>query len=180
MGSFKPASSGQPEQLLNQFNSFMQKLADEREKKMLEFSARLNEQRRNRQAVQEQAAFNLARISPAAAFTLASSNLVGTSLALKQHYLEEAGKYQQAYASFIRAKTGGSLGGGRVMVFRTTDGEEEKRNPIDPRAIPPFVYQAMPLNRAVQAAVLDFGLLIFFNVVFFAGAFVSFLRYDLR
>lgn len=180
MGSFKPESNDKPDQLLNQFNSFMQKIADEREKKMLEFSARINEQRRNRQAAQEQAAFNLARVSPAAAFSLASSNLVGTSLALKEHYLEEAGKYQHTYASFIREKTGGSLMGGRVMMFRTTDGEEEKRNPIDPRAIPPFVYQAIPLNRAVQAAILDFGLLVLFNVVFFAGAFVSFLRYDLR
>lgn len=180
MGSFKAESSDKPDQLLNQFNSFMQKIADEREKKMVEFSARLNEQRRNRQTVQEQVAFNLARVSPAASFSLASSNLVGTSLILKQHYLEEAGKYQQAYASFIREKTGGSLMGGRVMMFRTTDGEEEKRNPIDPHAIPPFVYQAIPLNRAVQTAIFDFGLLVFFNVVFFAGAFISFLRYDLR
>ncbi len=180
MGAFKPDNTGNPEQMVNQFNKFMQTLADERDKKMAELSSRLNEERSNREAVRERWAFGLARISPAAAFSLASTNLVGTSIALKQHYLNFATDYQQTYAKFMREKTGGMLTGGRIMMFRTRDGEAAKKDPINPREIPPFVYQPIPLPELFGSAILDLGILLLFNLIFFAGAYVAFLRYDVR
>ncbi len=180
MNNFKPQNSGDPEQMLSQFNNFMQKLADNRDKKMRELSERLNEERRNREAAQQQVAFGISRLSPAAAFSLASTNLVGTSLRLKQNYQRAAADYQQIYAKFMSEKTGGMLTGGRVMMFRSRDGEEAKKDPINPREIPPFVYQPIPLREVFGATVLDLGILLLFNLVFFAGAYVAFLLYDVR
>jgi len=180
MADFKLEKSADPEKMLSQFNSFMQKLADDREQKMQALSKRLNEERRNREAVRERVAFGLSRISPAATFSLATTNLAGTSLDLKEHYLNAATDYQQAYAKFMKEKTGMLLGGFRVMAFRNTDGEEPKKTPINPHEIPPFVYQPMPLKDVFNAALLDLGILLLFNLIFFAGAYAAFLRYDVR
>jgi ABC-type transport system involved in multi-copper enzyme maturation permease subunit len=179
MSAFKPAPNENPQEVLKQFNEMMQKNADERDKKMREFSGRLNEERRNRQLAQERLAFALARLSPTAAFSLAATNLAGTSIKLKEHFVNEATAYQQAYASFMKEKTGMNLGGGFIMM-RVVEGEEQEKKPIDPHELPAFVYRDPSSQEVIQAAVPDIGLLAVFNLIFFAGAFVAFQRYDLR
>jgi ABC-type transport system involved in multi-copper enzyme maturation permease subunit len=174
MRNFKP-SANTAEELSKEINQFMQESSEERERKRSEFADRLTEQRRNQEARQQRLAFGLARISPAASFSLAATNLAGSSLNLKGHYQEEARRYQEIYARFMREKTGGG-----VFSFRRLGDEEEPPKPIDPREVPEFLYQQPPLGEVVQASILDFGILIFFNLLFFAGAFVAFLRYDVR
>jgi ABC-type transport system involved in multi-copper enzyme maturation permease subunit len=181
MTSFKPAKTDDPEEMLRQFNKFMQDNADERDKKMNDLAERLNEDRRNRQQLQERVAFGLARISPAAAFSLAAANLAGTSIALKQDFIDAATNYQNAYAQFIKGKTGMNLGGGFVRFhMRLGNDDEPKQKPIDPNEIPPFQYLPKKLSGDLGSAILDIGILLLFNGLFFAGAFVAFLRYDVR
>ena len=45
---------------------------------------------------------------------------------------------------------------------------------------PRFSYREEPLKDRLQAVLLYFGILMFFNVLFFAGAFVKFIGYDVR
>ena len=139
-----------------------------------ELADRLEEQRNNEEAVQQRLAFGLARISPASAFSLAATSLSGSSLALKQHYLEEAKRYRDVYARFQKEKSGGELFAIRISP------NEPKPEPIDPRELPAFQYLQPPLKEVIRSSVLDLGILAVFNVVFFAGAFVAFLRYDVR
>lgn len=168
-----------PEKMVTQFQQFMQDLSEERLSKLQDLSGRLQEQRRNDQQLQEELALWLARISPATAFSLASMNLAGTSTRLKQHYLDAAIAYQQTYAGFIKEKTGGLLREGG-MVFRRIGGEENQPPPIDAHEIPAFNYQLPSFSESLQASVVDLGLLLLFNLIFFTGAFVSFLKYDVR
>ncbi len=179
MAEFKPSPSENPQDMMKEFNAFMQKNAEERDNKMRELSTRLNEERRNRQLVQERFAFGLARLSPSAAFSLAATTLASTGIHLKEHFTNEANAYQQSYASFIKEKTGMNLGGGFIMM-RVTDGEEQEKKPIDPHELPEFVYHEQPWQQVVGAAVFDLGVLALFNLLFFAGAFVAFQKYDLR
>ncbi|MFQ5631283.1 MAG: ABC transporter permease [bacterium] len=182
MGQFKPSNTEDMQAMVSEFNKFMSEIADEREKKMNELASRLNEDRRNKQAVQERLAFGFARLSPTATFSLVSTNLASTSMALKAHYLSEATAYQKTYAEFMQKKTGMNIGGG-AMIFRMKRGdgeEEEEEKPIDPHELPEFQYAGIPLDMVVNAALPDIGLLALFNIIFFAGAFVAFLRYDLR
>lgn len=180
MGSFKPSKSDDPESLMQEFNKLMQELADNRDKKLQELAARLNEDRRNRQTQQERLAFGLARISPAAAFSLAATRLVGTSLDIKENFLHAATGYQKTYAEFMKEKTGMNLGGNIIMIRARRDGEEEKEKAIDPKELPEFQYTQPELKKTVSRALFDFGILGMFNVVFFAGAYSAFLRYDVR
>lgn len=182
ISKFQPSKDKPPEEMANEFNKFMQEMADKRDKKMRDFSNLLNEQRESRQLQQERLAFSLARISPSALFSLATSNIVGTSIELKQHFLDEAYGYQQTFAEFMKEKTGMNLGGD-VILFRMKrggDDEQEQEKPINPAELPVFEYHPIPLAKIMNKAMIDIGLLVLFNLMFFIGAFVRFLKYDVR
>ncbi|MCB0293067.1 MAG: DUF3526 domain-containing protein, partial [Calditrichaeota bacterium] len=179
MANFRPSQTEDTEAMLNEFNQFMQDQAEKREQKLRALSERLEEQRRNGERLRERWALWLARLSPTASFSLAAMNLAGTSLMLKQQYLDAANAYQERYAAFIGEKTGGMLRSGGFVVRRIV-GEENQPPPIDPREIPAFDYQPPGLREAATASLADLGLLAFFNLLCFAGAFISFLRYDVR
>ncbi|TAK58007.1 MAG: ABC transporter permease [Bacteroidetes bacterium] len=177
MAAFK-ASAADPMKQVEEFQKFMQEQNDERDKKMQEFSGRLNEDRENKQGSQQRLALSIARLSPSAAFSLAAASLAGTSLALKEHFRREATAYQQSYASFIKSKTG-IVPGGRMMIFRQ-EINGEKPKPIDPYEMPAFSYTPYRLNNVLNDSLVNIGLLFIFNLVFFAGAYFTFLRYDVR
>jgi ABC-type transport system involved in multi-copper enzyme maturation permease subunit len=180
IGQFKVPPSNDPEKMAAEFHKYMQDLADKREKQSNELAERLNEGRRNKQLEQERLALGLARISPAALFSLAVTNLAGTSLALKEHFLNEVSGYQQTYRQFMLEKTGMNPGSG-MMIFRIQDDDsEEKEKPIDPKELPPFLYKKMALNEIINNSILEIGLLVLLNIVFFTGAYFRFLRYDVR
>lgn len=167
------------QEMMNRFNGFMQEQAEKRNAKLDALTARLEEERANRQAVQQTLAFSLSRLSPAAAFSLASMNLAGTAIDLPRHYLDQAKAYQEAFSRFQREKTG-MAGGGMRIIIRTSDQEEEEEKVIDPRELPVFQFQAPSAGEILRGATLDLGLLALMNVLFATGAFVAFLRYDVR
>jgi hypothetical protein len=181
LNSFKPPEqedSEDIEALMTAFNQYMDSATTKRDGKMDEFAGRLNEERFNRQKVQERVAFNLARISPAASLSLAASTLAGTSIDLKNRFHEEARAYRETFNAFMKEKTGINVGG-RMIMFKMND-DEETPEPIDPGEIPAFQFLSAGFAGAVAASAVDIGILILFNLVFFAGAFIGFLRYDLR
>ena len=124
--------------MIEDFQKFMGSITDEREKKMNELSVRLDEERSNRQAVQQALAFGIARFSPSASFSLAASTLAGTSLDLKEHYLRR-GAGVPADVREIHARQDGNESRRRDGVPDATDGEKPK--PIDPNELPPFLYR---------------------------------------
>lgn len=178
MDGFKPTETEDVDKIMDEFNEFMEKIHEERDEKMQALADRLDEDRRNRQAVQQAYAFNIARISPSASFSLAATRLAGTSLALKKHFIDEAYGYQKSYCEFIEDKTGMSPRGGMVTV-KIDDGVEEETT-IDPMELPSFDYHPGDLKTDARGAAVDLGLLLLFNIVFFAGAYAAFMRYDVR
>lgn len=180
MATYKPTINKEdPQKVMEEFNKFMGAIADERDKKMDEFSGRLNEERMNRQRVQEQLAFGLARVSPAATFSLAVTSLAGTSLSLKDYFRRSATAYQQQYAKFMKEKTG-ILTGGRMMMFRNSTDDAQKPKPIDPNEMPSFTYTPASFGDVIGSGLPDIGLLALFNIIFFIAAYVRFMRYDVR
>lgn len=171
-------SSGNPEKAIEQFQKFMGDIADNRQRKIDDLSSRLGEERSNKQRVQEALAFGIARLSPAASFTLAATTLAGTSLELKDRYRRDARDYQEAYGKFVLGKTGVNTGG--AMVMRVVVGDGNAQKPIDPQELPPFVYRPATLAEVAPSGLVDLGILGFFCLVFFAIAHVAFVRYDLR
>ena len=166
---------GNREQQMLQFRRFMSELAEVREAEQRSFAEQLNEDRRNREGVQQKLALSIARISPAASFALASADLAGTSLELKHRFISSANVYQETYGKFINEKTGG-VGNG----WWSRGGPDTQSDPIDPYELPAYTYEEPSSSELISGALPDMGILVLFNLLFFAGAFIAFLKYDVR
>ena len=159
---------------MNEFNKGQDDIYDE---KMNLLTEQLNEQRENKSGVQQRLALSIARISPAASFSLAAADLASTSLGLRATYLEAAKAYQVQYSRFMKSKNAGD---NRVVISHRMGADEEEPEPIAPAELPVFDYNAPATSETISAALPDLGLLVLFNIIFFFGAFVAFLRYDVR
>jgi ABC-type transport system involved in multi-copper enzyme maturation permease subunit len=177
INKFQPPQSSDMQMMMNEFNKFMQDIADKRDKKIQELSSRLNEERQNKQIQMENLAFGIARISPAASLSFAISNLSGTSIKLEDLFKQSASSYQNDYAKFMVQKTGMNMG--FLFVQRIEPGGE-KPKAINPREIPEFIFRKESLGETLNAAIPDIGILFLFSLVFFTAAFFSFRKYDLR
>ncbi len=184
MTSFQAPTDGATDDvqlIMQSFNKYMDSLTTIRDGKMDVFSERLNEERRNRQQQQQSLAFNLARVSPTASLTLANSALAGTSLELQDRFYREATSYRKGFNSFLKEKTGMNVGGNMMMIKVTDDeGGEVEPEAIDASELPKFNYQTASVSESLDGAVTDIGLLAIFNLLFLAGAFISFRSYDVR
>lgn len=178
ISSFKPTRSNNPEEMMKEFNKFMQELHDNREEKFKEFATRLNEDHTNKENQMINIALMFARISPASVFSLTINKLAGTSLKLQKDYYKAASDYQIQFNNFIQTKTGISPGG--MIRFRVESDTGEKPRPINPRELPEFNFKKPGINNILSEFLPDIALLLLFNLIFFSGAYISFRNYDLR
>jgi ABC-type transport system involved in multi-copper enzyme maturation permease subunit len=179
MADFRAPENTPMDKMMEKFDQFMSGLGQERTDKMDAFSRRLNESRSNAQDVQERLAFTLARVSPSAVFSLLATSISSTGIHLKEEYKLQAEQYQKQYAEFMKEKTGRNPMGG--FVFRITTDDDQKEKPkINPAEMPVFNFVQPPVSASLGPIVTDFGILALFNIVFFAGAFFAFLRFDPR
>ncbi len=163
---------------------------DDRDRKEVQtdidaFSMKLNQDVRNKKAGQERLAFTLSRFSPASAFQLAAANLAGTDIAVKTRYEDALNEYRPVFNAYKEKKQKENGGGGGIRIsidsdsgFKIDSGRE--KGVLDISGLPEFNHPASTFKDAVAPATIDFGLLGFFSLAAFAGAFVRFLRYDVR
>ncbi len=103
---------------------------------------------------------NINRISPAASFLDASSEIAGTGIAEESRLKAEVIRYKDSLIDRLIA-----------------DHDSGKRDV----QYPAFVYTARPLAEIfAEGALFDTAWLAFFNILAFALAFVAFIRYDVR
>ncbi len=163
---------------------------DDRDRKQVQkdidaYGLKVNEDQRNKKGEQERLAFTLSRLSPASAFQLAAMNLAGTDITLKTRYEDALNEYRPLFTSYKdkKQKENGGMGGIRIEMNTDTgvkiDTGREK-GVLDLSDMPQFEHPAHSFREAVTPAIVDFGLLGIFSIGVFAGAFVRFLRYDVR
>ncbi len=96
----------------------------------------------------------ICRISPLSSYVFAVSGLARTSYEDEQRFKEAVVRFRDEV---------------------TWSGEWKLK------AIDPFIYQEPTLRETFRNGVLlDFGLMMIFNILFFLGAYLSFLKYDVR
>jgi len=144
-----------------------------------EFTARLNteldkidaefERQRGRQAA---LARNLSRLSPVSCFIHVMAELAGTGFAEESAWRETRFRFKQIIDREIAPMT-------RMYTFgnATYGGDRD----LDPKApAPKFPAEPVPLEKRLAAVWVDIALLGIYGILFFAGACVVFLRYDVR
>ena len=58
--------------------------------------------------------------------------------------------------------------------------DRDDQEPLDLNQLPRFEPPKQAYSEAVTPSIIDLGLLSFFSLAAFAGAFVSFMKYDVR
>ncbi|MDE0012381.1 MAG: ABC transporter permease subunit [Candidatus Poribacteria bacterium] len=114
-------------------------------------------------------ALNISRISPAAIYYNAAAILAETDLGSFWRFMEQTRQYRREWLEYLRDE--------EIFSSRrwfTTEFEE----PFDLSKIPRFKEQSAGIGSSLQLATLDIMILAVLNILFFMGAFFSFLRYD--
>lgn len=154
------------------------------EKEINDFELKLNADLAQRKAVQERLAFTLSRVSPASAYQLAAMSLAGTDLDLKKRYEDAMTTYRSQFTEYIDNKSNDAPVAGISISFDSEKGmsfsSPRDLASLDLTDMPAFVPPLQQLGATVSGIVVDAGLLMLFSLLSFAGAFVAFLRYDVR
>ena len=133
----------------------------------------------NKRRVQGGIGVNLSRVSPICCFTYALSELAGTGTSEMDNFTTQAKQFQENVEHSIYNNIEVEvyqLGGHDQWHIYDKDGF----NSFDIQIPNLTDYQHTTLAQALGVCWVDIVLLVLFSVLFFAGAFVSFLRYDVR
>jgi len=144
---------------------------------------KLWEQRHNRMLAQAYAGRNFASISPAVIYQRASETVAGTGIRRCVDLYRQVKRYHENLKQYILdqdAEDPNSL----HLLFDNDYSVEMwgtiSKKPVDFTTVPKFQERDYPFAESFQLAMWDIGALLLWNLVFFAAAFVSFMRYDVR
>jgi ABC-type transport system involved in multi-copper enzyme maturation permease subunit len=131
---------------------------------------------RREAALKEEAQTKLARtismVSPLAVFTYAATDLTSTGLRNQDHFGRLSGLWGRDFGEYMRKK---------VADLQAKDPTVDWWNTaVDMSDRPRFGYREEALGARVGAALPALALLLGYGLVFFALAYVSFIRYDVR
>jgi ABC-type transport system involved in multi-copper enzyme maturation permease subunit len=182
---FRSMADMKPEERQPAIAAFQQENETKRkemEQSITDYSARVYEDYYNQKARQELLAFSLAKISPASQFQLATMKLGGTDVGMKKRFEDAMKEYKAQYTNYVQQKGGSGMtirmSTGRGSTTGSMAGPPQQK--IDVSEMPKFKDPDYSFGTSVTGALFDLGLLTIFNVLAFVGAFVVFLRYDMR
>ena len=120
---------------------------------------------------QELLATTLASLSPLSNFVFAATDAADVGLESDAEWESQAGRFNRSYAAYVEKRYS----------------EEKQKNPaftpndyLDLRGRPKYQFQPPPLSVRFARILVPTAILAGFTLLFFAAAFVSFLRYDVR
>ena len=116
------------------------------------------------------------RISPSAVYKYASESVAGTGLSHVKHFLRMGEVYKREVEQFFQEQDAGDPDSQHL--YYHVDYVSQKT--FQAEDVPVFIEFPMRLSEGLRLAIYDILLLVLFNVVLFAFAYVSFLRYDVR
>lgn len=118
---------------------------------------------------QQRLAVNLSRISPASALMFSCMSLARTGINEHERFLNSVKIYKPIFTKWINAK-----------MMRTANLGQGQQPKPDLSDMPQHEFAPERLGDSIRRMLPDLGLMIFLIILFFIGAYFSFLRYDVR
>ena len=113
---------------------------------------------------------NISRISPASALMFGSMRLAKTGINEHNSFLKSIKEYKPAFREWVNERM--------MQTINLQTGQQE--GDTDLSTMPQHQFQPESLSDSISGALPDFIIMIGFIIVFFVGAYVSFIRYDVR
>ena len=123
------------------------------------------------------------RISPTEIYRQACETFAGTGIRRFTELRRQISRYQADLKDYVRSRDAEDPNSLHLLYDEMVTAEIWRtisHNPVDFDTVLKFQERDLALGQSLKLAIWDIGLLILFNLVFFAAAFVSFLRYDVR
>ena len=121
--------------------------------------------------IQTWVAKHIACLSPYANFVYLATDLTGTGLRGMNYFRRSVGEFSRTFNPYLQRKE---------QEAREADPTYNSNSFIDLRDRPRFSFQEESISDKLTAVLPYWGILLFFNVLFFTIAFVGFLKYDVR
>lgn len=155
-------------------------IREEMEPDFVAQNARLVEDFKRQQTALTELAVNLSRVSPSSALAYIGMNLAGTGYFEQENFLRQLTRYRELFNDYIERKDEAErqATSGRGFQGRMTAALE--RGELDLSDMPRFEYQPLSLSQRMAVVLPDFLALLIVTILFYALAFVNFLRYDVR
>ncbi len=118
---------------------------------------------------QQRLAINLSRVSPASALMFASMSLGGTGISEHERFLNSVKTYKPIFSKWINKK-----------ISNSQSPQAGGQTKLDLSDMPQHEFRPEGLNESITRMLPDLFLTVFLIILFFVGAYVSFLRYDVR
>ena len=135
----------------------------------------------NQMMAQVNAGRRYIRISPTAIYQSASETIVGTGVSRFWNLYQQLKRYRKTLKEFVLSADKMDPDSHHALFDRQGDGRSYiSQKPVDFSTVPTFQEKDLAIDQSLKLAIWDIGLLVMFNLVFFAAAFVSFLKYDVR
>ncbi len=123
---------------------------------------------------QTEAAKNIAAISPFTDYIYLSADLAGTGMRSRENIKRATLEFYTLVGQFSKEKSA------EKDRKRISDWKNIKNDPLDISGRPRFSYEEEPLPGRVSDSLPYLAVMLLYGVLFFAIAFVGFIRYDVR
>ena len=144
---------------------------------------KLWEERHNRMLAQAYAGRNFASISPVVIYQRASETVAGTGIRRCVDLYRQVKRYHENLKQYILDQDAEDPNSLHLLFdndFSVEHWETISKKPVDFGTVPKFQEHDLALGQSMKLAIWDIGLLVLYDLVFFAASFVSFLKYDVR
>jgi ABC-type transport system involved in multi-copper enzyme maturation permease subunit len=123
------------------------------------------------------------RISPTEIYRQACETIAGIGIGRFSELRHQISRYQADLKDYVRGRDAGDPNSLHLLydeMYTANLWRTISHMPVDFDTVPKFQEQDLALGQSLKLAIWDIGLLVLFNLVFFAASYVSFLRYDVR
>jgi len=159
----------------NRYPEELKKFLDEIRKwassRVEEYYGALDRDYQLRKRSQEKLAINLSRISPASALMFSTMSLARTGLDEHDRFLASLHSYKSVFSKWVNALL--------LKNFRF-DRVKGDYPPVELTNMPQHKFEPESLGSSLVRTLPDIGLMLVLIIFFFAGAYASFLKYDVR
>ena len=157
--------------MVDAFRRALGQLRDEIRAMSREEKKKLWGDRDTKVAAQTKLAKNLACISPLANFVYVARDLTGTGLRSLEYFEKTKSEYRSSFWQYVFKKEEDA---------RKNDPTFRRDSFLDLSDYSRFEFEEEALKDKLGEVLAYWGILVLFNILFFAAAFVSFIRYDVR
>ena len=152
------------------FRAFLEEFQQNVTAKLDARNAELEQEYQAKRHRQQLLALTLSRISPASSLKFGARSIGKTGIQEHERFLNSIKAYKPIFTHWANAK---------MMQSINFKNPAEQTKP-DINDMPQHEFNSMSLRDSLALAIPDFAVLAMMIIVFFTGAFVSFIRYDVR